>query len=268
MTSSVLILGFLACGDSKTDTAEPTAEPTNEAAIEPSGEDTADTAEEVATFAISGSVVLGDGSPAVGSKIQVCAALCRRADVSEDGTWSLTGVEEAVYIILSFSQGDTSIATTVSLIEITEDKEIGSMTLHPYATQEAYVSGMHDYVLDGGLTLSLDSDELSAGVYSLGSSDTVSSIKINPAEVPNDVDSSEILAMWMLGDFDHHVEGGIAWRIDSDLGLEEGTSLTFKYLDNEGHEWAEVGTFTITDGVIDGGDTRLPLLSTIMVVQN
>ena len=90
MTTSLLLLGFWACGDSKTDTgqSEPAAEPTSEASMEPSTEDTGETA---TTFEISGTVVLADGSPAAGSKIQVCADLCRRADVMEDGSWSLSG---------------------------------------------------------------------------------------------------------------------------------------------------------------------------------
>jgi hypothetical protein len=265
MTSSLFFLTLWACGDSKTDTAEtePATEPANEAAIEPSTEDTAETA---TTFSISGMVVKGDGSPAAGAKIQVCADLCRRADVMEDGTWGLSGLEEAVYIVLGFEQADPSIATTASLIDMTSDKDIGSMTLRPYATQEAYVSGDHTYELDGGLGIQFDSDELSAGLYSIGSSSTVSSLKINPSEVPSDLDSSNIIAMWMLGDFDHHTEGGIGWSIASDL--EEGASVTVKYLDNEGHEWVDLGSFTVLDGVIEDGGFKLPLLSTVIVTQN
>ena len=142
------------------------------------------------------------------------------------------------------------------------------MTLRPYATQEAYVSGEHAYELDGGLVIQLDSDELAGGLYSIGSSSTVSSLKIDPTEVPSDLDSSNILAMWMLGDFDHHVEGGIGWHIDSELGLEEGSSVTLKYLDNEAHEWIALGTFTVTDGMILGDEAKLPLLSTVMLTQN
>ena len=260
----VLFLHLLACGESKTDTAEPSAdtatEPSNEVSIE-------DTSEPVETFTISGSVVWEDDSPAAGAKIQVCADLCRRADVTADGTWSLSGLTSEVYIVLGFQQGDASIATTASLIDITADRDIGTMTLSPYATQETLVAGMHDYTLDNGLVLSFDSAALAPGLYSIGTTENISSLAIDSSKVPSDIDASNVVALWMIGDFDHHVESGISWRIDSDLGLAEGASVTLKYLDNEAHTWAELGTFSVSNGAIEGNGA-LPLLSSLMVVQN
>jgi len=256
-------MGLWACGDSKTDTAEPAAEPSEEPSTEPATEDTA---VQIETFSISGTINDAQGAPAVGMKVQVCASLCRRADVTEDGTWTLTGLEEDVYIVLGFSQGDPSITTTASLATINSDRDIGAMTLNTYATQETFVSGMHDYVLDGGLVISANSDELGAGLYSIGSSGSISSLQIDPAQVPTELDTSSIVAMWMLGEYDYHVEGGMSWSINSDLGLAEGTSVDFQYLDNEAHAWMSLGSFTVTDGMIDGSDANLPLLSSVIVV--
>ena len=261
----LVILGLWACGETKTDTAsEPTSEPSGDTASEPSNEDTGP---QIETFSISGVMNNADGQPASGAKVQVCAALCRRADVMEDGTWSLQGVEADVYIVLGFYQGDASIATTASLATVSADLDVGTMVMSPYATQEAFVSGMYDYVLDGGLVISANSDELSAGLYSIGSSASVSSVKIDPSHISGgDLDTSTAAAMWMLGEYDYHVEGGMPWRIDSDLGLEEGASVDVQYLDNEAHEWLSLGTFTVTDGVIDGGESNLPLLSSLIVI--
>lgn len=257
----LVLIGLWACGESKTDTAELTSEPSSN-----STEPDVDTAEAIETFSISGIVHDAQGAPAGGSKIQVCAALCRRADVMEDGTWSLSGLEADIYIVLGFSQGDASITTTASLATIDADRDIGTMTLSPYATQETFVSGMHDYVLDGGLTISANSDDLAAGLYSIGSSGAVSSLQIDPTHVPTELDRSSIVAMWMLGEYDYHVEGGMPWRIDSDLGLEEGATVALQYLDNEAHAWMSLGSFVVTDGAIDGGESNLPLLSSIIVV--
>ena len=260
----VLFFHLLACGESKTDSAAPSAEPATEPSNEVSIEDTSEPLE---TFTISGNVVWGDDTPAAGAKIQVCADLCRRADVAADGTWSLSGLTAEVYIVLGFQQGDGSIATTSSLIDITADRNIGTMTLSPYATQEPLVSGMHDYSLDDGLVLSFDSSALVPGLYSIGTTENISSLGIDPSKVPSDIDASNVVALWMLGDFDHHVEGGIAWHIDSNLGLAEGSSVTLKYLDNEAHAWVELGSFSVSNGVIEGNGA-LPLLSSLMVVQN
>lgn len=261
----LVILGLWACGDTKTDTAsEPTSEPSGDTSSEPSNEDTGP---EIETFSISGSINNADGQPAAGAKVQVCAALCRRADVMEDGTWSLTGVEEDVYIVLGFYQGDPSIATTASLATLTTDLDVGTMTLSPYATQQEFLPGMNEYTLDGGLFVTANSEELSAGLYSIGSSGTMSSVKIDPSHISGgDLDTTTVTAMWMLGEYDYNAEGGMPWRIESDLGLEEGAGVDVQYLDNEAHEWISLGSFAVTNGVIDGGDANLPLLSSLIVI--
>ena len=249
---NILLFALIGCGETKPEdtSSEPATEPSNEAAVEPSD----DTAVEE-TFTISGSVVYDNGEPAAGAKIQVCASLCRRADVTEDGSWSLSGLEAEHYIVLGFVQGDSTIATVATLIDVTADKELTPMTIVPYETKEAYVAGPHTYLLSSGLELKLNSDEISAGVYSIGSSDTVSSVSVDPSTIPSDYDSSSVLHMWMLGDYDHGSESGMKLSFTGTLDVEDGATVDLLYINNEAHEWQSLGTFTVTGGG-QGGDAR------------
>ena len=260
---NIILFALIGCGETKpTDSADTATEPAGEPTIEPSS----DTSEAEESFSISGSLILGDGSPAAGAKIQVCAALCRRTDVQEDGTWSLPGVEADHYIVLGFFQGDSTIATTATLIDITEDRVLDPMTILPYDTKEAYVAGPHSYGMSNGLELKLNSDDISAGAYSIGSSDTISSVLVDPATIPSDYDSSTVLKMWMLGDYDHGNTSGMKLSYTDLLDVDDGTTVALLYINNEAHEWESLGSFTVTGGEADIKDLELPVMSSVKIV--
>ena len=266
MNSYIMLLGLSlwGCGTKAGDTSSDTA---TEDTGEPTVVNPEDTAEPGDYVAISGTMNWGDGSPAEGADVQVCASLCRRTSVQSDGSWELTGLDKEAYIVLGFVQGDASITTTVSLVDMQEDKNIGAMTLKPYATQVAFTAGMHEYVLDGGLHISFNSDDISSGLYSVSFNDMVSSLKVDGDSVPHDLQDREILGMWMLGDFDYHVSSGISWRLDDTFGLDEGASIEMLILNNEAHAWDSLGTFPLENGAFAGGDATFPYLSTIVMLR-
>ena len=266
MTNIMLFgLSLWGCGAKEGDSAADTAtEDTGDAVIVDTGEDTADPGDYVA---ISGTMNWGDGAPAEGADVQVCASLCRRTSVQSDGSWELTGLDKEAYIVLGFSMGDPSIATTVSLVDMQEDKNIGTMMLQPYATQTEFTAGMHEYALDGGLHISFNSDDISSGLYSVTFNDVVSSLKVDGDSVPHDLQDRDILGMWMLGDFDYQVSSGISWRLDDALGLSEGESIEMLILNNEAHTWDSIGTFSLENGSFSGGDTTFSFLSTIVMLR-
>ena len=148
-----------------------------------------------------------------------------------------------------------------------EDKNIGAMTLNPYATQVEFTAGTHEYALDGGLNITFNSDDISSGLYSVSFNDMVSSLKVDGDSVPHDLQDREILGMWMLGDFDYQVSSGISWRLDDTLGLEEGGSIEVLILDNEAHAWDSLGTFPLEGGGFSGGEATFPYLSTIVMLR-
>ena len=92
--------------------------------------------------------------------------------------------------------------------------------------------------------------------------------RMDAEDLPIDFSGGTIHGIWMLGAFDYHTSGGIAWKLSdltTNLGLEVGSDVEVSVLDNEGHEWSSLGTITITEEGIDGGAATLPTLSTLIV---
>ena len=263
--TTILLSLSIGCSDKNTDTAEAAEDTaTDTDTVIPDDTDL----EEEDTVVISGVALWADGAPADGATIQVCAALCRRTNVSSDGSWGVEGLEKEKYIILGFSGEDTSIATTVTLIDMQEDRNLDPMVLYPYATSEAWGTEEQEYALDAGLTVTFDGSEMEMGLYAVTTTSNISSVHVAPDDVPVDFPSGEPLAMWMLGEFDYQPTGGISWTIrdiPTNLDIEDGATLEAFLLDNEAHAWSSLGTYTVADGMIVG-EANLTGLSTLVLV--
>ena len=90
---------------------------------------------------------------------------------------------------------------------------------------------------------------------------------IDPSTIPSDYDSSSVLHMWMLGDYDHGSETGMKLSFTGTLDVEDGTVVDLLYINNEAHEWQSLGTFTVTAGDPDIKELELPVLSALKIVR-
>jgi hypothetical protein len=83
---------------------------------------------------------------------------------------------------------------------------------------------------------------------------------------PIDDVTGTVLAVWHTHPFDYHAEAGLPVRIAGDLGLTEGATVHLLVGSYSDFAWVDAGTLTVTGGELTG-TARLPLLSTILAVQ-
>jgi hypothetical protein len=83
---------------------------------------------------------------------------------------------------------------------------------------------------------------------------------------PIDDVTGTVLGVWYTHPFDYDAVGGLPVRIVGDLGLSEGSSVQLLVGSYGDFAWIDGGTLTVTGGELVG-TARLPLLSTILAVQ-
>ena len=267
--TTMLLFGsilFFGCSDKESDSASTDTEDTTEPAEPAQPEDTQDSGNTEPTYTVTGEVTLADGAAANGTTIQVCASSCRRETVDENGKWEMSGLKEEKYIVLGFSMQDDSLATTATHMDLTGDRDLTTMVLHPYATSEAWASSSKTYDLDGGLSVTFNGADLSRGDFAVKELANISSVKVPLSDIPMDapVAADKVAGIWMLGTFAFESSSGIEWSIRDTLGLEDGTDVEIFFLAPASHTWESLGTTTVAQAV-DGTGMSLPALSTLLI---
>jgi hypothetical protein len=84
--------------------------------------------------------------------------------------------------------------------------------------------------------------------------------------VPTDGISGTVLGQWFLGPFDTPASAGLPIAFDDAWTLGDGATLRVYVGSYEASAWLDAGTVTSAGGVLSG-DAELPLLSTVLLVQ-
>ena len=80
-----------------------------------------------------------------------------------------------------------------------EDRDLEPMTLHPYATSEAWGGAEQEYALDDGLNITFNGADMEMGLYAVTTTSNISSVRVEPSDLPIDFPHGNILGVWMLG---------------------------------------------------------------------
>ena len=178
----------------------------------------------------------------------------------------MSGLKEEKYIVLGFSMQDDSIATTATHLDLSSDRDLETMVVHPYATSESWTSSDKSYDLDGSLSVTFNGADLSRGDFAVKELTNISSVKVPIDDIPVDtpVDADKVAAIWMLGTFAFESSSGINWQISDSLGLADGTDVEVFFLAPASHTWESLGTTTVNQG-IDGSGMALPAFSTLLI---
>ncbi len=266
MVGILLVAGGCSGEGSEDNTKDATDTPTIETGTPIDTDDTQTTTLDLSA-SLAGSLVDPAGAPVAAAQILFCrGVLCRTGDTDASGTFSFDEVEVAWH----------------------------SLEIRPPNSDQAYVFAPVRFDTDQARAIDLimpDIDpatplqatateiEMGAGLFvTVGSADLEPPLLVDPATevagvlldpawwVPTDDVAGTVLAQWSVKPFDHVAPNGLPIRIENTFGLADGTTTRVWVGSYADSAWLDAGTLTAAGGWLEG-DARLPLTSTVLLVQ-
>ncbi len=267
----MIVLG--ACSDKGGDSSTTGGTtPSTESETTPPTDDTATettTTTPPATASVSGTVTTVDGTPVSGARVNVCRIQCAFTDTDASGNYNIAPLspwEAAFYVV---PDSDSGLMTQMVLLTLAdeEERDLDAVMLEPDKSSPLPATATETEVA-AGVYLTVGADILEpAPLTELGDTFTAARVPDGmgmPIELPGTV-----LGNWYFGPFEADSEAGVAVRLDNLWGLAAGTSVEVYAMSlPTDYSWLLAGTLTVgSDGTSLTGDARLPILTTMVVIQ-
>jgi hypothetical protein len=260
-----LLLALACDGDSETpqDTMVEADADTDADADSDTDADTDADADADADVVLSGKVSDLAGNPLT-ARMQMCLESCFFAESGSDGTYTFDPLAADTYsyeiVVLQEGQWATPL---VPFVLSASDNSIDLSVPMLEQGEPTPQSDPAEVQAAPGLWLTLAQDNLTLPFGADGSVTRGVRIPMDHLPPMHGVDQ-EVLAAFYLSPFDAHDEGGMGFRIDTvALGIADETEVQIYASNYLTQEWLDVGTFTVSQGQVQG--STLTVLSTLVI---
>jgi hypothetical protein len=210
-----------------------------------------------------------NGTPLVGWNVKFCNSIgCRYATSDVSGVFGYDNVALASYSLEPVAPEGAGYAT-MNLPMTFDENEVKTLDLVALKLEDTTLipPSPTEIELGTGLWVTIGAGDLEPPDAFHPAASTAGGVRVPEADWPpiDDV-TGTVLAVWYTHPFDYDAEMGLPVRISETLGLGEGEQVRLLIGSYSDFAWLDAGTLTVTGGELVG-TTELPLLSTILAVQ-
>ncbi|MCA9491799.1 MAG: hypothetical protein KC621_17830, partial [Myxococcales bacterium] len=202
--------------------------------------------------------------------LRLCRGLaCRNGLTAADGTYTFGAIEVDWHSFEVVPPRGSSLATAFAPLRF-ETETVRTVDVELVPAQTTSLPGTStELEVAPGLHLQLANGDLDPPTPFDPAPSAVTGAEVPEAKwMPVDDVTGTVVGMWYLGPFDTPAAStaGVPVSFDDQWSLTEGATLRVYVGSYETSRWVDAGTVTNTSGVLSG-DAALPLLSTVILVQ-
>jgi hypothetical protein len=220
------------------------------------------------TADLSGVVTDIDGDPVQGVRVNVCRLLCQTAMTDAAGAYTLTGLtatQSSFYAIPPTSRTDLLSQMTVLTLVDQEVRTEDIVMLHPTdANLPAHAAEIEP---SPGLYLTIGEDNVTPAQFTELGTKVIAAAVDADHRMPIELEGN-VVAVYYVNPFEATSEAGVPVRFDNAWGGSGAATYdVYAAGDPLEYSWLHAGTVSIQEDGSVSGDAMLPILTTIVVVE-